>query len=173
LLALKNALLTKLSRYKRPYPYTLTEFQANDYTALIVNDPTLLSIGGNTQGPGRFVGLDIGNLRGGVINGRNLLQGDNFACFCQPGIPQRIEWTKADATTGYRLLLINLENKLPGAVGAGLISSGGTLGGVIDTIFGKLIKGPGGVASCPTFTGEDMHGFTQFCSVRSQLGGIL
>ena len=69
--------------------------------------------------------------------------------------------------------MINLENKLPSAVGASLISLGGTLGEVLNTVFGKIVKGPGGVASCPTFTGQNIHGFTQYCSVRSQPGGIL
>jgi hypothetical protein len=52
-------------------------------TALILNDPTLLSVGGNTNGVNTFVGLDVGDITGGVINGQNLLQGDNFACFCE------------------------------------------------------------------------------------------
>jgi hypothetical protein len=78
-----------------------------------------------------------------------------------------------DAMTDYRLLEINLESKLPSAVGAGLIALGGTLGEVLKTIFGGIIKTPGGVANCPTFTGRDIHGFTQYCAVRSQPGGIL
>ncbi|KAF7514437.1 hypothetical protein GJ744_000207 [Endocarpon pusillum] len=44
------------------------------YSALISNDPTLLSIGGNTNGVDTFVGLDVGELIGGVISGHNLLQ---------------------------------------------------------------------------------------------------
>lgn len=67
---------------------------------------------------------------------------------------------KADAMTDYQLLQINLRNKLPGAVGAGLISLGGNLGGVLDTIFGRLIQNPGGVAACPTFINKDVHGFS-------------
>jgi hypothetical protein len=50
---------------------------------IYLNDPTLLSIGGNTNGVNTFTGLDIGNLTGGVINGQNFLQGDNLACFCK------------------------------------------------------------------------------------------
>lgn len=67
---------------------------------------------------------------------------------------------------------INLEKKLPSAVGSGLIFLKGTLGAVLDTIFGRLVKGPGGMACCPTFTGKNVNGFTQFCSVRSPPGGI-
>ena len=50
---------------------------------IFVNDPRLLDVGGNTNGVNTFAGLDLGNLTGGVINGQNLLQGDNFACFCR------------------------------------------------------------------------------------------
>ena len=81
--------------------------------------------------------------------------------------------TKTDALINYRLLQINLENKFHSAVGSSLMSLGGTLGAVLDTIFGRLVKDPGGVASCPTFTGKNMDGFPQFCSARSQPGGIL
>lgn len=161
------------SRYKRPYPYTFAEFIVNDYPPLVRNDPTLLNIGGNTNGVSTFTGLDIGDLTGGVINGQNLLQGDNFACFCQFHALLGKKASQANISIDYRLLMINLENKLPSVVGAGLITLGGTLGEVIDVIFGRLIKGSGGTSSCPTFTGKDIHGFTQYCSVRSQPGTIL
>ena len=43
------------------------------------NDPTLLDIGGITNGINTFAGADFGNVTGGVTKGQNL---DNFACFC-------------------------------------------------------------------------------------------
>lgn len=89
IVALTSMPLTGSLRYKRPNPYTITEFLANDYAALIAHDPTLLSIGGNTNGVDTFVGLDVGDVTGGVINGQNLLQGDNFACFCQSNDPRK------------------------------------------------------------------------------------
>jgi hypothetical protein len=46
------------------------------------DDPTFLGIGGNINGVNTFTGADFGNVTGGVIKGQNLLQGDNFACFC-------------------------------------------------------------------------------------------
>jgi hypothetical protein len=60
----------------------LTDFLEN-MAPILENDPTLLDIGGNTNGVNTFTGVDLGNLTGGVINGQNLLQGDNFACFCK------------------------------------------------------------------------------------------
>jgi hypothetical protein len=94
----------------------------NDYAALILSDPTLLSIGGNTNGMNSFAGLDIGDITGGVYNSHNLLQGDSFACFCESLIVSQAKGTKADVIADYRLLQVSLESKLPSAVGAGLIS---------------------------------------------------
>jgi len=70
-------------RYKRPCPYTIVEWLANDYSRFFLDHPELGSIGGNTNGVNTFTGIDMGNMTGGVINGQNLLQGDNFACFCE------------------------------------------------------------------------------------------
>ncbi len=46
-------------------------------------EPRTLNIGGNTAGVNTFAGLDIGDLTGGVYNSMNLLNGDNFICFCR------------------------------------------------------------------------------------------
>ncbi|KAH7141990.1 hypothetical protein EDB81DRAFT_723228 [Dactylonectria macrodidyma] len=43
--------------------------------------PEVLSIGGNTNGVNTFTGIDIHDLSGGILNGKNLLQGNNLVCF--------------------------------------------------------------------------------------------
>jgi hypothetical protein len=73
----------------------------------------------------------------------------------------------------YRTLQIALLEKLPNVVGAGLIQLGTTVAQVIDVIYGKLVKGPGGVSGCPKFNYTDLHSYTQYCGVRQQPGGIL
>lgn len=62
-------------------PYSIAEFLAEDYPPFFRRHPELSSLGGNTNGVNTFTGLDMGNLTGGVINGQNLLDGDNFICF--------------------------------------------------------------------------------------------
>ncbi len=74
-------------RYHRPTPFLVTDFLER-IGAIFANDPTLTDIGGNTNDVNTFTGLDFGDLTGGVINGENLLLGDNFACFCR----QIISW---------------------------------------------------------------------------------
>tara|TARA_R110002060_G_scaffold11921_2_gene17163 strand:- start:54 stop:428 length:375 start_codon:yes stop_codon:yes gene_type:complete len=43
--------------------------------------PGIIRFGGNTGTVNSFVGVDTGNLTGGVFNGGDLLQGNNLACF--------------------------------------------------------------------------------------------
>ncbi|KAH8812283.1 hypothetical protein F5884DRAFT_701417 [Xylogone sp. PMI_703] len=45
------------------------------------SSPEVLSIGGNTNGVNTFTGIDIADLSGGLLNGANLLQGNNLICF--------------------------------------------------------------------------------------------
>ncbi|RFU34113.1 hypothetical protein B7463_g2190, partial [Scytalidium lignicola] len=45
------------------------------------SSPEVLSIGGNTNGVNTFAGIDLPDLSGGVINGENLLKGNNLICF--------------------------------------------------------------------------------------------
>jgi len=68
------------------------------------------------------------------------------------------------------VLQIQLENKLPSAVGGSLLQLGSTLGSVIDAVFNKMTQK--GVASCPTFTYNDINHQTQWCGVRQQPGGV-
>ena len=82
-------LLTLAHRYKRP-----TLFTAVDFTLKMENffayDPSLISIGGNTNGVNTFTGLDVGNLTRGVINGANLLEGRNLWCLGESHTPRTV-----------------------------------------------------------------------------------
>lgn len=46
-----------------------------------VQDPRLLSIGGNTGTTNSFTGLDVTELTNGVFNGATLADGNNLECF--------------------------------------------------------------------------------------------
>ncbi|KAF2206480.1 hypothetical protein CERZMDRAFT_72150 [Cercospora zeae-maydis SCOH1-5] len=61
-------------------PYDTAYFLA-DATNAIALHPKFASVGGNTNGPNTFTGVDIADLSGGVMNGQNLLEGNNLACF--------------------------------------------------------------------------------------------
>lgn len=43
--------------------------------------PKFLAIGGNTNGPNTFTGVNLENLSGGLVNLGNLAQGNNLGCF--------------------------------------------------------------------------------------------
>ncbi|CAD6593541.1 MAG: hypothetical protein ASARMPRED_007636 [Alectoria sarmentosa] len=68
--------------YRRPLsnPYTISDFIL-DILSYGLQDPRLLSIGGNTGTINSFTGLDIANLTNGVFNGATLAQGNNLQCF--------------------------------------------------------------------------------------------
>lgn len=81
--------------YKRPaansytIPSTLLDAQVNNLMY-----PGLIRIGGNTGQVNSFVGIDTGNLTGGVFNADTLFEGNNAACFLlqasQAGIPDQV-----------------------------------------------------------------------------------
>lgn len=66
--------------YPRQTPYTIPDFNAAE-AALLLKQPELLSVGGNTGTVNSFAGLDIDDLTGGVFNAANLLEGNNLICF--------------------------------------------------------------------------------------------
>lgn len=66
--------------FPRQTPYTILDFNAAE-AALLVKQPELLSVGGNTGEVNSFAGIDVGNLTGGVFNAANLLEGNNLVCF--------------------------------------------------------------------------------------------
>ncbi|KAH7399884.1 hypothetical protein BKA64DRAFT_744567 [Cadophora sp. MPI-SDFR-AT-0126] len=68
--------------YKRPTSQPMTTVDTNVDT--VINNemyPGIIRFGGNTGTVNSFVGVDTGDLTGGVFNGANLLQGNNLACF--------------------------------------------------------------------------------------------
>ncbi|KAG5818611.1 hypothetical protein H9Q71_001358 [Fusarium xylarioides] len=61
--------------------YTDYGIAANALDIVTHSHPEVLSIGGNTNGVNTFVGINFDDLAGGVLNGKNLLQGNNLVCF--------------------------------------------------------------------------------------------
>ncbi|MCJ1364405.1 hypothetical protein MMC16_003515 [Acarospora aff. strigata] len=139
--------------YRRSKPYTLQYFLAVDYPPLLAAEPRTLSIGGNTAGVNTFTGFDMGDLTGGVYNSKNLLNGDNFACFY------------------YRLLQLSINWELDNAVGGALLTVADTIGGVLNSVFGKLIS-TGSVSGCPTYANKSLHSYEQYCGVRNKPGAL-
>lgn len=68
--------------YKRPAisPYGLADVAADVGIGYLAY-PDTLKIGGNTGKVNSFTGVQVEDLTGGVLNGKNLFEGDNFACF--------------------------------------------------------------------------------------------
>ncbi|KAH7157930.1 hypothetical protein B0J13DRAFT_650717 [Dactylonectria estremocensis] len=65
--------------YRRPYTdYTIA---ANALDIITYSHPEVLSIGGNTNGVNTFVGINLDDVSGGILNAKNLLQGNNLICF--------------------------------------------------------------------------------------------
>ncbi|KAG4429585.1 hypothetical protein IFR05_014934 [Cadophora sp. M221] len=71
-----------LNWYKRPTanPYGAVPAFA-DVAILATKYPEIVQFGGNTGTPNSFVGVDPGDITGGVLNGVTLLQGNNLGCF--------------------------------------------------------------------------------------------
>lgn len=66
--------------FPRQTPYTIPDFNAAE-AALLLKQPELLSVGGNTGTVNSFAGIDVEDLTGGVFNAANLLEGNNLVCF--------------------------------------------------------------------------------------------
>lgn len=66
--------------YRRPVDYGLVSLNL-DLLDWILQYPQLASIGGNVGSVNSFVGVDLGNVTGGILNAGNLLQGNNLLCF--------------------------------------------------------------------------------------------
>ena len=68
--------------YRRPLsnPYDLAA-AIGDVATGYQEDPSTFKLGGNTNGVNSFVGVDVGNLTGGVFNAQNLFEGNNLGCF--------------------------------------------------------------------------------------------
>ena len=144
-----------------------------DYPPLLAAEPRTLSIGGNTAGVNTFTGFDMGDLTGGVYNSKNLLNGDNFACFCEfPGRPHNLDKERYTyRSIDYRLLQLSINWELDNAVGGALLTVADTIGGVLNSVFGKLIS-TGSVSGCPTYANKSLHSYEQYCGVRNKPGAL-
>lgn len=78
--------------YRRPASnqYNLADVAGD----ILVNDamyPGIVGVGGNTGAPNSYVGVDTGNLTGGVFDAASLAEGNNAVCFLlqasQQGLP--------------------------------------------------------------------------------------
>jgi hypothetical protein len=75
-------------------------FPQADVAILATKYPQIVQFGGNTGTTNSFVGVDTGDITGGVFNAETLLQGDNLGCFffqaAQQGIPSILKGLMAD-----------------------------------------------------------------------------
>jgi hypothetical protein len=75
-------------------------FPQADVAILATKYPQIVQFGGNTGTTNSFVGVDPGDITGGVFNAETLLQGDNLGCFffqaAQQGIPSILKGLVAD-----------------------------------------------------------------------------
>lgn len=97
---------------------------SKDLVALATKNPSVLKIGGNTGSVNSFVGVDIGNLTGGVYNVGNLLNPGTLLCFLfqmiTVAMPDLLEGGLLGGLLGIPLKLIAsllgplFDNKCPG-----------------------------------------------------------
>ncbi|KEP51126.1 chloroperoxidase [Rhizoctonia solani 123E] len=66
--------------YRRASDYTVVEVM-QDFAKIAPGHPEFLSLGGNTGKVNSFVGVDPGDITGGIYNASNLLEGNNLMCF--------------------------------------------------------------------------------------------
>ncbi|KAL8828671.1 MAG: hypothetical protein Q9170_006502 [Blastenia crenularia] len=105
--------------YKRAIgnEYTIPDFLLN-VLEFGLQDPRLLSIGGNTGSPNSFTGVDVANLTGGVYNGASLAQGNNLQCFTfqliQAEAPGLLTGVYENVTTALKMLGDNIGPSLAG-----------------------------------------------------------
>jgi hypothetical protein len=82
-------------------PHILTLPQA-DVAILATKYPQVVQFGGNTGTTNSFVGIDPGDITGGVFNAQTLFEGDNLGCFffqaVQQGIPSVLKGIISDLT---------------------------------------------------------------------------
>ncbi|GME35481.1 hypothetical protein GTA08_BOTSDO05233 [Neofusicoccum parvum] len=95
--------------YRRPSSnqYSLVSVVA-DLAIGFVRDPSTIKFGGNTGTPNSFVGVDVGDLTGGVYNADTLLEGNNLGCFflqaAQAGLPDILNGVLSDLAPALDLL---------------------------------------------------------------------
>jgi hypothetical protein len=60
--------------------YTIP-YASSDAVEMILQHPDFANIGGNTGTVDSFVGVNVDDLTGGVLNAQTLLEGNNLFCF--------------------------------------------------------------------------------------------
>ncbi|KAF2122406.1 Chloroperoxidase [Lophiotrema nucula] len=87
--------------YRRPSsnPYDAARAGA-DVAILATRFPDVVRFGGNTGTPNSFVGIDVGDVTGGVYNAQTLLQGNNALCFAFQAAKQAVP----SALEGYSVI---------------------------------------------------------------------
>lgn len=66
--------------YRIPVDYSLVQLNV-DLLEWYVTHPATLSIGGNMGKVDSFVGLDLTNITGGILNSGSILEGNGLMCF--------------------------------------------------------------------------------------------
>ncbi|KAL8961731.1 MAG: hypothetical protein Q9193_001764 [Seirophora villosa] len=105
--------------YKRALgnEYSMVSFQL-DLLEFALQDPRLLSVGGNTGTTNSFTGVDVSALTQGVFNADTLAQGDNLQCFIfqliEAGAPGQLTGVYEDVTRALRPLLEDLRARVQG-----------------------------------------------------------
>lgn len=83
-----------------------------------IQDPRLLSVGGNTGTNNSFTGVDIGALTKGVYDGATLAEGNNLECFIfqliQSQAPGLLTSLYTDVTLALQPLAENIASNLAG-----------------------------------------------------------
>jgi hypothetical protein len=83
-----------------------------------IQDPRLLSVGGNTGTTNSFTGVDLGALTKGVFDASTLTQGNNLACLVfqvvQAEAPNFLTSLYSDVTKALQPLTQNISSILDG-----------------------------------------------------------
>ncbi|SCZ87361.1 BZ3500_MvSof-1268-A1-R1_Chr2-2g04827 [Microbotryum saponariae] len=120
--------------YKPSTPYTLVDV-VTEVVAAILAVPAAGKIGGNTGKVNSFVGVDVANVTGGVLNAQTLLEGNNLFCFAY-----------ATARAGVPTIL------------GGLVSTLGQTLGFLDSKLAGILPQLG----CPQLDKLNLDAFNQF-----------
>jgi hypothetical protein len=120
----------------------IIEAFTKDAVAALIERPYLIVVGGNTGEPNTFTGVDVGDLTGGVLNAKTLLEGNNAMCLA------------------FRAVKEAAPDMLTGLVGNALLAVS-KITGVLDPIVQQL--------GCPQVTKYDKAAFDKF---PGNTGGI-
>ncbi|RWA12535.1 heme-thiolate peroxidase [Xylaria grammica] len=91
--------------YRIAVDYSLASYNL-DLVAWLAKHPTLLSVGGNQGEVNTFVGINIADLTGGVLNATTLLEGNNLVCFALNALRT---WTPTSLSSIFKTIARPLE----------------------------------------------------------------